>query len=147
RQGATGTLLNTGKVLIAGGGTLVFRSALATFPALVSADLYDLSTGQFSATGNMNYARCGGTATKLMDGTVLLVGGAPNVPAEIYDPVKGTFSPTGTPVTSRMSGFTATLLQNGKVLFTGGSTNLGCIYNASQVNPQDIVASAEIFDP
>jgi hypothetical protein len=105
----TATLLSTGKVLIAGGG---------------SAELYDPATGTFSLTGSMNTTRLLHTATLLANGKVLVVGGdgssGPFASTELYDPATGTFSIAGSLNTGRRD-HTATLLLTGKVLVTGGS--------------------------
>ncbi len=139
RQSHTGTLLPSGKVLLAGGEE-VFSTATT------ESELYDPVTGQFQATGSLVVAREAHTATLLPDGRVLLVGGVRSPDggfnwvslsdAEIYDPVTGTFSLTGSLNDARWSN-TATLLPSGKVLITGGySTQRG-----------DSLASAELYDP
>ena len=55
--GHTATLLNNGKVLVAGGA---------------SAELYDPSTGSFTATGSLSMDWLGSPATLLNDGEVLI---------------------------------------------------------------------------
>jgi hypothetical protein len=125
RMGHTATLLQNGKVLIAGGwqsvpggqhctGSLHIRSYFLDCVLLLnSAELYDPSTGTFTATGSLNKTGLFHTATLLPDGKVLINWGAS---AELYDPRTEAFS-TIDGITS--GGNTATLLNNGKVLFTG----------------------------
>ena len=113
----TATLLPNGKVLIAGGDSNVFEFGSS---ARASAELYDPSTGTFTATGEMTTARSWHTATLLNNGRVLVAGGSRNRPlasAELYDPLKGTFAATGE--MTNPGSQTATLLSNGKVLFEG----------------------------
>jgi hypothetical protein len=134
RNGSTATLLDNGKVLVAGG----FAS---TYTA--SAELYDPVTGTFSATGDMTSALGGTSATLLPDGRVLIVGTTdPNnfsVPAttELYDPSAGAFT-AGSSTLSISRPLTATLLPNGKVLITGGVGRI-----------PDAIANyaAELYDP
>jgi large repetitive protein len=129
----TATQLNNGKVLIAGG---VGSSGL-----IAAAELYDPSTGMFTATGSLSTPRVHHTATLLNSGKVLITGGCNATcnslfaTSEIYDPAAETFTPTGNLNIARDI-HTATLLSNGKVLIAGG---YGGAYG--------ILASAELYDP
>jgi Kelch motif len=126
------TLLHNGKVLITGYG---FQSA---------AELYDPSTGKFTATGNTG-PWAFHSSTLLADGRVLLAGGygsdvnGASARAELYNPATGTFTPTGEMTTPRIVPKPPTLLKNGKVLFVGGETPFLVPYLA------DI--TAELYDP
>src|ERR1019366_3477397 len=130
RFDATATLLPNGMVLIAGG-------ADANGP-LSSGELYNLATGTFTlTTGSLNTARSSAAATLLDTGLVLIADGynysttGPLSSAELYNPIAGTFSATGSQARSASLG-TATLLTNGSVLFAGS------LYNAS---------AAEFYSP
>ena len=91
REGHTATLLADGTVLVVGGaGDLPEQAALST------AELYDPSTGTWTATANMDDARIHQTATLMPDGTVLVTGGYISGPAgtlldsaELYVPGSG----------------------------------------------------------
>ena len=126
RNRHTATLLQNGKVLVAGS-----YNESSDYSALNSAELYDPATGTWSITGNLN--RVGGdTATLLQNGKGLVVGagGYGSNGAELYDPATGTWSSTGNLNIARY-GYTATLLPNGKVLVAGGDNG----------------SSAELYDP
>jgi N-acetylneuraminic acid mutarotase len=127
RWATTATLLQNGKVLIAGGGN--------TSGLLTSAELYDPATGIWTRIGDMNTPHFAHTATLLPDGKVLVTGGddskIPGQTAELYDPATGVWSYTGS-MNEVRSAHTATLLDNGKVLVVGGDS---------------YTISAELYDP
>jgi large repetitive protein len=96
--------------------------------------------GSWTATGTMTTARTFPTATRLLDGRVLVTGrrqrlSNPFPSAEIYDPATGTWSATGPMIQLRFHA-TATLLPDGRVLVAGGS-----------IGGPNALASAELYDP
>lgn len=110
------------RVLVAGGGTPVL-------------ELYDAATGRFTpseADGLQAFDR--GTATRLADGRVLLIGHGAS-PA-VYDPESDSITTPGPMVTPRYH-HAAVLLDDGRVLIVGGlaSETLAAL------------ASIELFDP
>lgn len=113
----TATLLNSGKVLIAGG------ERGGPYPEPATAELYDPVTGSFTPTGNMTAARAQHLATRLVDGTVLIVpsGDQDDHGAELYEPATRTFNRTNWTTDDAGDyavGATATLTTSGKVLVT-----------------------------
>lgn len=142
RAGHTATLLPNGNVLLAG----------AVPPAYTINELYDAASGTFTAAAPLLTGREQHTATLLKSGKVLLVGGwgastttgsATLSSAELYDPVAGTFSATGSLATAR-NDHTASLLPDGRVLIVGGwsgSVTTGGGYSGTAV------AASEIYDP
>jgi Bacterial Ig-like domain (group 2)/Galactose oxidase, central domain len=133
REQHTATLLPDGRVLIVGGATAPptpmasawLATSTADFHPTTTAEIYDPSTGSFSATGSMAEGRVFHTATLLPSGKVLITGGGDeNSTAEVYDPATGSFSTTGGMEIGR-SGHTATLLTNGSVLVAGGGIFAG----------------------
>ena len=108
-----------------------------------NANLYDGSTRSFSSAGGIGAQRTYHTATLLLSGKVLIVGGSDNSgqtqnTAQIYDPVTREFTSTGNMTVDR-DFHTATLLLDGKVLITGGRSG----------NPRGYtsLSSAEIYNP
>src|SRR6185369_12742718 len=83
RANHTATLLQDGRVLVAGG-------ASANGTAVPGAELYDAVNNVWLPAGSLNTARRGHTATLLADGRVLIAGGDSAGVAvdslEVYDP-------------------------------------------------------------
>lgn len=138
RWGHTATLLNDGKVLVAGGYSRPGAGNNQTgSSALATAEIYNPASGTWTATGSMHGIRSGHTATLLPNGQVLVTGNywlnQRQTSAEIYDPGSGRWTETA-PMRNGRWNLTATLLRTGKVLVVGGLISL----------PDNYV---EIYDP
>jgi hypothetical protein len=131
-RSAPAVLLNTGKVLVAGGYTCDTSGNCAS---LSSVELYDPNAGTFSSAGTMTQARSGHTMTLLSNGSVLIAGGenctaatscTATLTAEIYNPTAGTFTATGNTMGYARFNASAVALNSGLVMIVGGfdGTNL-----------------------
>ena len=143
-RSAPAVLLPNGNVLIAGGYSC---DSSGNCSSLVSAEIYHpdfgYDYGYFTSAGNMTVARTSHTMTLLNNGQILIAGGQNCTSAascttlnsaEIYDPVAGTFTPTGNLNAARY-GATASALNQGLVLIAGG------------FNGTNYPAAAELYDP
>jgi Big-like domain-containing protein len=143
------TLLPDGRVLVFGGtpfNDLIWGGVPDTTIRPV-AEVYDPAANTFSPADNMVTFRGGHPAVLLpqgqlrfLDGTLLQDGrvffARPNS-AETYDPVAGTFMPTGGYAHTEPSTWnTRTVLLDGRVLLTG-----------SVGTPQRFFGATELFDP
>jgi len=140
--------LDENRILFLGGASLDDRTA----------EIYDTRSGVsrlVAATMRANHY--GGAAARLADGRVLIAGGGhvtdhndPDVtvehygfPAcEIFDPANEQFVATGALHEPRMM-HTATRLPDGRVLVSGGETQLA----APRHLDHDITATCELYDP
>ncbi|HEX5590039.1 MAG TPA: kelch repeat-containing protein [Candidatus Limnocylindrales bacterium] len=134
---AHAAVLEDGRVLIVTGGWLQMGEVAAR-----RADIWDPVSGR-GPTGRPAIGRVASTATLLLDGRVLVVGGFDGpfayganstASAEIWDPATGAFRETGWMASPRV-GHTATMLADGRVLITGGT------------GPGGAQATAELWDP
>jgi Galactose oxidase, central domain/Kelch motif len=140
----TATLLPNGKVLIVGGS-----DGLGYPTVYAGAELYDPSADSWTITGSMHARRYSHTATLLPSGKVLVAGGFDFnhtsettirvSSAEVYDPVTGVWTVTGSLNTAHAN-HTATLLPNGQVLVAGG-------YKPGGPYGDVITSSCEAYDP
>jgi hypothetical protein len=134
RHAHTATMLQDGRVLLAGGESTCDASGCAP---ISSAELYDPKTGTFILTDSMSFARWGHISVLLSDGRVLIAAGGANQKylssAEVYDPATGMFASSG-PLSHGRSSATGTLLPDGTVLVAGGwdgtaESDLGELYS------------------
>ncbi|XXX81196.1 kelch repeat-containing protein [Sorangium sp. So ce134] len=134
RAGHTATLLQDGRVLVAGG----LEDVEGRPGSLDHAELFDPASGTWTFVSPMNTARHRHTATLLENGKVLVAGGRNQGgyldSAELFDPASETWSHLG-PMLAPRYAHTATPLLNGKVLVAGG------------YGPDGTLDGAEVFDP
>lgn len=140
-----------GRVLIAGGRTSVSGGWIS------SSEVYNPTTGTWSATGSLSTARFQHTASLLVGppctaasppaycGKVIVTGGAGasfnDLPqSELYDPSSGTWS-TGGSLNKTRRQHTATTLPNGEVLVAGGEDP------GSPTSGPRTISSAELYNP
>ncbi|AUX36122.1 hypothetical protein SOCE836_083280 [Sorangium cellulosum] len=136
RSQHTATLLVDGRVLVAGGSTVMGESEWSGY--LANAEIYNPTAGSWSNAPAMAVGRSGHTATLLPGGGVLVAGGnqGGDANAEVYDPSGASPWSEAAPMIRSHNRHTATLLADGRVLAAGG-------YGIDHTP----IASAEIFDP
>lgn len=133
------TLLDDGRVLVAGGGT---RGRTIAPNITESIDMYDPATGEWSTIVDMTSESWGHTATPLGDGTILFVG---MVRVEIFDPAAESWTSVGKLTEARNGVHTATLLNDGRVLIVGvDDITLG---RTGNVGGREGLASVRVYDP
>jgi N-acetylneuraminic acid mutarotase len=132
-------LLPNGQVLVVAGND----GGDGSDAPLLSAELFDPMTGQWSQAASMRTRRTSPAGTRLADGRVLIAGGFDHpaaqvmlASAEAYDPMNDSWSSAGM-MTQPRAGATAILLGNGKVLVVGGMPTFS-------VGVSD---TAELYDP
>ena len=130
-------VLQDGRVLIAGGTTVPDSAP----DALASAELYTRSSDSVAlAGGNMTAPRIQNAAVTLLDGKVLIVGGAgwgagstanntPSTSADLFDATSNTFAGTANPLTTARAGIRAALAWDGRVVITSGGEATADIYD------------------
>lgn len=141
RKGHFAVLLQTGRVLVAGGKS--GNSFLST------AEIYDPVSGAWTQTGSLIKARHRAAATLLAyassssnsrNGIALAIGGESDGntvlnTAEFFDPAAGTWKATSNNLFRGRLGHSLTMLSNGEVLVAGG------------VLANEPLTTTEIYDP
>lgn len=125
-------LLSNGKVLTFGGDNCSSADIVYN-----SAELYNSSTGTWSATGSMSISRTHLTSEILPNGNVLAIGGVTTgltmlASCELYNIATGTWSATASMSVSRY-GHSSVVLEDGRVLVAGGTYS--STYSAEIYNP------------
>lgn len=148
RWGHTATLLDDGRVLMAGG-----FSDDWSMEVVARAELYDPATGLWTEVGGLSDPRAWHTANLLANGRVMVTGGesrhCPNGDwcqehtvgtTEIYDPATQAWS-AGPPLTVARSSHTSTLLADGSLLAVGGRLDVAPIPDARSI----VLATTEVL--
>jgi hypothetical protein len=139
RVSHSATLLTNQKVLVSGGA--YYSNA---------GELYDHVAQTWTLTGPMTVIRRSNhTATRLLDGRVLLAGGhveSTTSKAELFDPATNAFNPTDS-LTAVRTQHRASLLKNGIVLITGGYSGTTAVKSAELVNVPGATAVEEGESP
>lgn len=115
------TLLDDGRVLVAGGYILVSEGVIA--PSATS-EVYDPVEDEWTVVGSMSTIRYQHGAAKLLDGKVLVAGGLTPTSlasSELFDPETGLWTVTTGPMSATRYGHSMLALADGRVLCAGGT--------------------------
>ena len=147
RRGHFTLSLPDGTVAVVGGigqtlGGLGILANISATGALLSTEIYDPKTDNWSRANDMREGHSGGLAVVLKDGRVLVAGGYNRGEAlassEVFDPVSDQWMRTSSMARKTFAN-TATVLSDGSVLFTGG-------FGMSRAKG-GITPGSEVFDP
>ena len=119
RNNHAAVLLQDGRILVAGGGNVI-------------AEIFNPATVSWTPTNPMSNSTGKSAAVRLQDGRVLVVSGAD---PEIYNPGTNSWSSAGTHVGGNRFHPVISPLQDGRVLLSGGGSNLPGDANAEVYNP------------
>lgn len=133
-------LPKSGEVLVAGGGSADDNALIGP-----SAEVYDPQGGTWKLVSPMNTCHLTPSATLLASGDVLVAGGIdcdgrPQAAAEVYRHDTREWSPVA-PMHQARWAHSATALADGRVLVAGGRST------PAMAEPEEVLASAELYDP
>ena len=140
------TALDDGRLLVTGGTTHESSEGQNRYVALASAEIYDPKKNAWTTVAPMTDARNGHTATLLLDGTVLVVGGAREqrlhlTSVERFDPKANTWH-AEKPLDVARWLHAAVRTSEGDVVVVGGRSNAG----QQGKGPGVSIAEVEKFD-
>jgi hypothetical protein len=147
----TATLLPDGRVLAV--GTLPFNGSPypgPSFPPLLpGAEVYSSTTNTWAAGAPLSTPRWGHTATLLLDGRVVIIGGYSWYgqvlsSVEIFDPVSNRWYAARSLTRPRVN-HTATLLADGTILVVGGISQFGATDTAERYDPRDALLDIQHY--
>lgn len=136
----TATLLNDGRVLVAGGGD----DSGCNLRSLASAESYDPVSNTWTAAASLSTARLSHSATLVSSGRVLVAGGRfvdtsapagswpPIASAEVFDLTANAWRSAASMMNARES-HAATLLIGGAVFVTGGENFTAGVLSSSEL--------------
>ncbi len=162
----TATLLDDGRVLIAGGtsdaeivavdGTNPFPIRPTNVVSLV--EVFDPTTGMFTSMGDDTVPRVFHAAVKMRDGRVLLSGGVPGVPGDGINSLHnaentttvcdvGTFSCSGFATLNKArAGHVSYIDDNGNVIVWGGSVDLAATQGLAGYHMEVMRTGSTVFE-
>lgn len=156
RLGQSATLLQDGKVLVVGGIPCTDASnPLVCGLPIAAAELYDFKTDTVTTSGAAKTPRLAAYTTVLSDGKALVIGGCDNGGCtaqygfkgaldslEVFDPTTGAFTLVQSKMSVVRTNVKATLLSDGRVLISGGCTQLQCSEGGTEFRDE-----LEVYDP
>jgi len=122
------SLLTNSKVLVEGGEKCT-NPFVDTCKPLSSAEIYDITMGEWSLTNSLHSTRFGHTSTRL--GSTVVVSGGGLASTEVYNATTGVWSLSGNMNVARGNN-TATRFMSGLILVTGGIGSSG-VLNSSEI--------------
>lgn len=120
RQSFGISLLNDGRVLLAGGNTMGNNLNGSGTSAV---DIYDMTTNEFHAAAAMYEGRALHAQLTLRDGRVVVIGGA-QTSSEIYDPVKNSWTLLADKLPTTLKDTKAFELSDGQIFIAAGQNTV-----------------------
>ena len=137
RNSHTAVLLTSGKVLVSGGDSYSGSTLYGSTTPISLSDIYDPTTGVWTATGSMSVAREQHTSTLLPDNKILVTGGTGTTTLasiEKFSSGIDSWSTSGS-LPTPSTALSATLIPTGKILIAGGANSTTINSNASLFDP------------